>query len=208
MKSVKILSLPSKRELNTLVSICTKVAASSQGTPFTMEGYWAWLEKSEYYKYVDFKRYDSCAIINFVSFEYPTSMEYIRLENGAVRISLNSTRLPFKTLEGAIEATKLAIDTMVGKTRERVDVQQLKQHYTDLFAAKAKGSGLRYEVFINASSLPWRGNVEVKLDKGMYLVYAFFASSQESAFESMARYAIEYHHLLEKYSKFNAKINI
>ena len=191
-----------------MVSICTKAATSSQGTPFTMEKYWAWLEKSEYYKYVDFKRYDSCAIINFVSFESPTTMEYIRLENGAVRISLNSTRLPFKTLEGAIEATKLAIDAMIGKARGRVKVQQLKQHYTDLFAAKAKGSGLRYDVFINASSLPWRGNVEVKLDKGMYLVYAFFASSQESAFESMARYAIEYHHLLERYSKFNAVIKI
>lgn len=208
MNTIKIQLLPSKRELNSLVSICTKAAASSQGTPFTMEGYWAWLEKSEYYKYVDFKRYDSCAIINFVSFESPTTMEYIRIENGAVRISLNSTRLPFKTLEGAIEATKLAIDAMIGKARERVKVKQLKQHYTDLFAAKAKGSGLRYDVFINASSLPWRGNVDVKLDKGMYLVYAFFASSQESAFESMARYAIEYKHLLEKYSKFNAKINI
>lgn len=206
---IYIKTLPSKQELNTLASACARQAAKAEGTPFTLEAYWQWLEKSDYYKYVNFQRTcDHYRIINFGMFKSSLTSEEIYLRNDGVIISLYSTRLPFKTLEGAIDATTKAIDLMLGKYREDTDASKIKKHYEELFAEKTKGSNLIYDISINCASHPWKGTIKVKLLHRTYLIFTFSAATKDSAFNQMACYATEYKHLLEKYSMFNSKIRI
>lgn len=218
-KTFRIYKLPTKQEIETMANRIAREEQKEAGKPFSMEEYWLWLEKSDYYQYVNLTN-DGKGLISFGPFRCSGSDCYFGLsvDDDKSKIVVDYDRnIPFKTLEGAINATTRAIDLTINRsvlshtTPKPVspsDAGRLEKQYEDLFAEKAKGSGLRFGVTINEGGLRWRGVIDVKVRDNAYLIFPFSAGTKDKAFEQMVTYAVGYKKLLEQYQLFNCNISM
>lgn len=227
-KSFKIYKFPTQQEYETMASRIAREEQQEAGTPFSMEEYWSWLEKSDYYQYVNLADVGGNGLISFGPFSTYGTNYYFGLsvaesdvDNGKSKINIGryySCNIPFTTLEGAINATTRAIDLTIKRSslpsdkpkpaNSSANVYQLKKQYETLFAEKAKGSGLRFGVTINEGGLRWRGVIDVKVRDNSYLIFPFSAGTKDKSFEQMVTYAVGYKNLLEECQCFNCEISM
>lgn len=198
--------LPTKNEVKVLAQSIVDFEASASCQPFSMEQYFQWLCRSPYFKYADAGGHHN-NILEFGSFQLrgnPYRAISVKLYKDHLIIGEFADKIAFATLEGAIKATQQSLELLF-EGRNPIYVRA-----RDLFAAKAQNSGLEFCVRDDSfsSSKKHIGYIKVKIGGGKFIDFLFNENTPEKSFEQMAKYAIRYITVHDKYKKYNCEVNL
>lgn len=194
-------SLPSKIEIQELAHKIAAFEAESSGQPFSMEKYFHWLTRTSLFKDVKGGG-DHDTILLFGPFG--ADRISVHLKKDHLKVDMADILIPFKTLEGAKKATIEVIDLLF------MPRDPLYKRAKDLFIATAKGSGVVFciqdDQFSYASG--HIGYIKVRISHDVYISSRFNDATPDKVFEHMARYAVRYKTVYDKYKKYHCKAHL